>query len=67
MIIHFFKNRAKDRIDFSQLIDGYFDLIDNSLIESTDSECILFADTILGAVEKKVCDVELLCVFIRPP
>ena len=38
MIIHFFKNRAKDRIDFSQLIDGYFDLIDNSLIESTDDE-----------------------------
>lgn len=38
MIIHFFKNRAKDRIDFSQLIDDYFDLIENSQIESTDDE-----------------------------
>lgn len=38
MIIHFFKNRAKDRIDFSQLIDEYFDLIENSTIESTDEE-----------------------------
>lgn len=38
MIIHFFKNRAKDRIDFSQLIDDYFDLIENSRIESTDEE-----------------------------
>ena len=38
MIIHFFKNRAKDRIDFSQLIDDYFDLIENSKIESTDEE-----------------------------
>lgn len=38
MIIHFFKNRAKDRIDFSQLIDDYFDSIENSKIESTDEE-----------------------------
>lgn len=38
MIIHFFKNRAKDRIDFGQLIDEYFDVIENSRIESTDEE-----------------------------
>lgn len=38
MILHFFKNRAKDRIDFSALIDDYFDKIENSKIESTDEE-----------------------------
>ena len=38
MIIHFFKNRAKDRIDFAQLIDEYFDYIENSTIESTEEE-----------------------------
>ena len=38
MILHFFKNRAKDRIDFSSLIDGYFDQIENSKIESNDEE-----------------------------
>lgn len=38
MVIHFFKNRAKERIDFIELIDNYFDLIDNCVIDSNEEE-----------------------------
>ena len=38
MIIHFFRERVKPRIDFFQLIDGYFDTLPNSEIVSNDDE-----------------------------
>ncbi len=38
MIIHFFRERSKPRIDFYQLIDGYFDNLENSKITSNDNE-----------------------------
>ena len=38
MLIHFFRERIKPRIDFYQLIDGYFDSLDNSNIKSNDDE-----------------------------
>ncbi len=38
MIIHFFRERNKPRIDFYQLIDGYFDNLENSTITSNDNE-----------------------------
>lgn len=38
MIIHFFRERSKPRIDFYQLIDGYFDNLENSTITSNDNE-----------------------------
>lgn len=38
MIIHFFKERCKPRIDFYQLIDGYFDNLENSKVTSNDNE-----------------------------
>ncbi len=41
MIIHFFRERIKPRIDFFQLIDGYFDALPNSKITSNDDEVII--------------------------
>lgn len=38
MVIHFFRERSKERIDFFQLIDGYFDNLENSHITSNDDE-----------------------------
>ena len=38
MVIHFFKNR-NERIDFEDLIDNYFNTLDNVTITSDDSEC----------------------------
>lgn len=38
MIIHFFRERNKPRIDFYQLIDGYFDNLENCVIKSNDDE-----------------------------
>lgn len=41
MVIHFFRERSKPRIDFYQLIDGYFDNLDNSTIKSNDDEVVI--------------------------
>ncbi len=38
MIIHFFRERTKPRIDFYQLVDGYFDNLENCVIKSNDDE-----------------------------
>lgn len=38
MIIHFFRERSKPRMDFYQLIDGYFDNLENCVIKSNDDE-----------------------------
>ena len=38
MIIHFFRERTLPRIDFYQLIDGYFDNLENCVIKSNDDE-----------------------------
>lgn len=38
MIIHFFRERVKPRIDYFQLIDNYFDSLPNSSISSNDDE-----------------------------
>lgn len=38
MIIHFFRERSKPRIDFYQLVDGYFDNLENCVIKSNDDE-----------------------------
>lgn len=41
MVIHFFRERIKPRIDFYQLIDGYFDNLPNSKITSNDDEVVI--------------------------
>ena len=46
MVIHFFKNRSKERIDFVELIDGYFDLLDHCHIESTEEEVKITIDLV---------------------
>jgi hypothetical protein len=38
MIIHFFRNRSLERLDYSELIDNYFDTLDNSKITSNEDE-----------------------------
>ncbi len=38
MVIHFFKNR-NERLDFEELIDNYFNVMENVHINSDDSEC----------------------------
>lgn len=38
MIIHFFRERVKPRIDYYQLIDNYFDSLPNTTITSNDDE-----------------------------
>ena len=38
MIIYFFKDRCKERVDFYQLIDEYFDKLENTVITSNDDE-----------------------------
>lgn len=38
MVIHFFKNR-NERVDFEELLDGYFSSLENTTITSDDSEC----------------------------
>lgn len=38
MVIHFFKNR-NERLDFEELLDNYFNVMDNVHIDSDDSEC----------------------------
>lgn len=38
MLIHFFKERTKDRVDFHELIDLYFDKFENSTITSDESQ-----------------------------
>lgn len=38
MIIHFFRNRKIERLDYAVLIDEYFDKIENSKISSNDDE-----------------------------
>lgn len=38
MVIHFFKSR-NERVDFEELLDGYFSSLDNTTITSDDSEC----------------------------
>lgn len=38
MIIYFFKDRSKERINFEELIDGYFDKLENVVITSTEDE-----------------------------
>ena len=40
MILYFFKDRSKERVDFGQLIDEYFDKLENTLITSNDDEFI---------------------------
>lgn len=40
MIIYFFKDRSKERVDFSQLIDEYFDKLENTVLTSNDDEFI---------------------------
>ena len=40
MIIYFFKDRSKERVDFGQLIDEYFDKLENTVITSNDDEFI---------------------------
>lgn len=40
MIIYFFKDRSKERVDFSQLIDEYFDKLENTVLSSNDDEFI---------------------------
>ncbi len=40
MIIYFFKDRSKERVDFGQLIDEYFDKIENTYITSNDDEFV---------------------------
>lgn len=40
MIIYFFKDRSKERIDFGQLIDEYFDKLENTILSSNDDEFI---------------------------
>lgn len=44
MIIHFFRERTKPRIDFYQLIDGYFDNLSNCSIVSNDDEVEITID-----------------------
>ena len=36
MVIHFFRNRSEERIDFFELVDNYFGTMDNCHISSTD-------------------------------
>ncbi len=38
MILYFFKERSKERIDFFKLIDDYFDKFENTTINSNDDE-----------------------------
>lgn len=38
MVIHFFKNR-NERLDFEELIDNYFNVMENVQIDSDDNEC----------------------------
>lgn len=38
MIIYFFKERSKERINFEDLIDGYFDKLENVVITSTEED-----------------------------
>lgn len=38
MVIHFFRNRSEERIDFFELIDNYFTLIENCNITTTDEQ-----------------------------
>ena len=40
MIIYFFKDRSKERVNFGQLIDEYFDKLENTVITSNDDEFI---------------------------
>lgn len=40
MIIYFFKDRSKERVDFVQLIDEYFDKLENTQITSNDDEFV---------------------------
>ena len=37
MIIYFFKDRSKERVNFGQLIDEYFDKLENTVITSHSS------------------------------
>ena len=40
MIIYFFKDRSKERVDFGQLIDEYFDKLENTIFpESARTSC----------------------------
>ena len=41
MVIHFFSDRSKPRIDFFQLIDGYFASFENCKITSDDNEVVM--------------------------
>ena len=36
MVIHFFRNRSEERIDFFELVDNYFGTMDNCHISSSD-------------------------------
>lgn len=40
MVIYFFKDRSKERVDFNQLIDEYLDKLENTEIISNDAEFI---------------------------
>ena len=40
MIIYFFKDRSKERVNFGQLIDEYFDKLENTVITSNDDEFV---------------------------
>ena len=42
MVIHFFRNRNEERIDFFELVDNYFGSMDNCHISSSDEvACIV--------------------------
>lgn len=44
MIIHFFKSRSEERIDFEELIDNYFALMENTHISSDDEAVEIMLD-----------------------
>ncbi len=44
MTLYFFKDRSKERVDFVQLIDEYFDKLDHTTINSNDDEVSIVID-----------------------
>lgn len=44
MVIYFFKERSRELIDFYELIDGYFDKLENTTITNDDNELVINID-----------------------